>query len=47
MWVLFVATLGYLGREVILYRSSRAALRRTITTPRPAIFAPIRGVVAP
>jgi exopolysaccharide production protein ExoQ len=47
MWVLFVATLGYLGREVILYRSSRAATRRTITTPRPAIFAPIREAVAP
>jgi len=46
MWVLFVATLGYLGREVILQHSSRAAIRRTAKILQPTAFAPIRGAAA-
>ena len=47
MWALFVAVLVYLGREVILYRTSRSEARRGVamTVARP-LYAPPRGALA-
>ncbi|HWD60149.1 MAG TPA: O-antigen ligase family protein [Stellaceae bacterium] len=36
MYALFIAILVYLGREVMLYRASHAAARRTIVAARPS-----------
>jgi exopolysaccharide production protein ExoQ len=50
MWALFVAVLVYLGREVILYRTSRAEARRPVAiaslAPRPVAYPPARGALA-
>jgi O-antigen ligase len=47
MWALFVAVLTYLGREVILYRSTRAAAPRPSLIARPpVVIAPLRGAAA-
>lgn len=48
MWALFVAVLVYLGREVAIYRASRAGARRALVAvrARPLILAAARGVVA-
>lgn len=47
MWALFVAVLVYLGREVMVYRTSRAQARRPIAriVPRSS-YAPARGAAA-
>ncbi|HTW52833.1 MAG TPA: O-antigen ligase family protein [Stellaceae bacterium] len=48
MWALFVAVLVYLGREVAIYRASRAEERRTMAVARaqPFIYAPLREAPA-
>lgn len=48
MWVLFVAVLVYLGREVVLYRADRRAARRpVITAPLPRVVRPVpQGLAA-
>jgi hypothetical protein len=42
MWVLFVAVLTYLGRELTLARASRARARQPIAT-RPISYSAARG----
>jgi O-antigen ligase len=48
MWALFAAVLTYLGRELVLYRASRAAARLTVAAARarPLVYAAARGVPA-
>jgi O-antigen ligase len=49
MWVLFVAVLVYLGREVSFYRARQAEMRRPIAIPlalRPILYTATRGAAA-
>jgi exopolysaccharide production protein ExoQ len=47
MFALFVAVLVYLGRELTLFRTSRADARRPGTTARPIVYAPAGASAAP